>query len=65
MERFSGKGRKYVCGRKIRKEISVTGSVMGIVEDKFTLLRIEFLSLWITLLSDHFLHLPLHKLLPT
>ena len=34
MERFSGKGRKYVCGRKIRKEISVTGPVMGIVEDK-------------------------------
>jgi len=25
-----------VCRRKIRKEISVTGPVMGIVEDKFT-----------------------------
>lgn len=65
MKIFGGKGRKYVCRRKIKKEISVTGAVLGIVEDKFTLLRIEFLSLWITLLSDRFLPLPLYKLLPT
>lgn len=36
MKIFDGKGRKYVCGRKIKKEISVTGPVIGIVEDKFT-----------------------------
>lgn len=36
MERFGGKGRKYGYGRKIRKEISVTGPVMGIVKGKFT-----------------------------